>query len=87
MKHTFSLRYSSVDYTIKEKDTLLLGMHCPSFISETKKVMNTVPMREILLHHLPLFDYVSDHIGVEIREPSEMALLYAVLETKVRYFM
>ncbi|XP_076233802.1 venom acid phosphatase Acph-1 [Calliopsis andreniformis] len=70
------------DYVSSEKDTLLLGMHCPSFISEMQQILNTDQVREILLHHLPLFDYVSHYTGLKIQEPSNVALLYAVLETK-----
>ncbi|XP_043260530.1 venom acid phosphatase Acph-1-like isoform X1 [Colletes gigas] len=71
-----------MDYISIEKDTLLLGMRCPNFVSEMNRVLNTIQMKETMLHHLPLFDYVSHNSGIEIRKPSEVALLYAALETK-----
>lgn len=68
-----------------QKDTLFLGTRCPNFVSEVHRVMNTAQMQKAMMHHLPLFDYVSRHTGMEIRQPSEVALLYAALETKVRH--
>lgn len=71
------------DYVTAEKDTLLLGQHCPSFKADMKKVLASDEMKPIMQHHSPLFHFVSNHSGMEIENPSEIALLYAVLETKV----
>ncbi|KAK1119749.1 hypothetical protein K0M31_013165 [Melipona bicolor] len=70
------------DYTLAREDTLLLGAHCPSFILEMEKVLNMVQVRERLTHYSSLFDYISRSTGIKVQRPSEVALLYAVLETK-----
>ncbi|XP_053989048.1 venom acid phosphatase Acph-1-like isoform X2 [Hylaeus volcanicus] len=70
------------EYVSIDKDTLLLGTRCPNFISEMKRVLSTPEMQRTMLHYLPLFNYVSKHSGMEIKEPFEAALLYATLETK-----
>ena len=70
------------DYVSAKEDTLLLGLHCPGFILEKRKVLSTDEVRETMLYHSSLFDYVSHYTEMEIRRPSEIALLYAVLETK-----
>ncbi|XP_015434584.1 PREDICTED: venom acid phosphatase Acph-1-like [Dufourea novaeangliae] len=70
------------DYLPMEYDTLLLGIHCPSFLSEMKTVLSSDQMEKVMLHHFPLLNYVSQHTGMKIQQPSEVALLYAVLETK-----
>lgn len=74
-----------VDYTLAREDTLLLGTQCPSFILEMEKVLNMVQVRERLTHYSSLFDHISRSAGIKVQRPSEVALLYAVLETKVRY--
>ena len=78
------LIYFIIDYIAAHEDTLLLGIQCPNFILEMEKVLNTSHARERISQHLPLFDYISNYTGMNIRRPSEVALLYSVLETKVR---
>ncbi|OAD56134.1 Venom acid phosphatase Acph-1 [Eufriesea mexicana] len=70
------------DYVYTKKDALLLGIQCPSFLLEMEKVLNMDEVQEKLSHYSTLFDHVSQNTGVKIQYPSEMALLYAVLETK-----
>ena len=70
------------DYVSMRKDTLLLGMHCPSFASETRKVLNTDQARATMKDYSTLFELLSRHTGMKIQHPSEVALLYAVLETQ-----
>ncbi|CAL7935090.1 unnamed protein product [Xylocopa violacea] len=70
------------DYVIAEKDTLLLGMQCPSFVLEMEKVLNTNEMQDRLSRHSLLFHRVSQYTGRKIQKPTEIALLYAILETK-----
>ncbi|XP_061930546.1 venom acid phosphatase Acph-1-like isoform X1 [Apis cerana] len=71
-----------IDYIPAHEDTLLLGIQCPNFILEMGKVLNTSHVRERISQHLPLFDYISNYTGMNIRRPSEVALLYTVFETK-----
>lgn len=71
-----------IDYIAAHEDILLLGIQCPNFILEMEKVLNTSHARERISQHLPLFDYISNYTGMNIRRPSEVALLYSVLETK-----
>ncbi|XP_033322530.2 venom acid phosphatase Acph-1 [Megalopta genalis] len=71
------------DYAIADEDTLLLGLDCPSFASEMESLMMSDDVKSELLHHKPLFDYVSNHTGMKMLYPSDIALLYAVFETKV----
>ncbi|XP_031828047.1 venom acid phosphatase Acph-1 [Nomia melanderi] len=70
------------DYVTAEEDTLLLGQRCPSFRADMKEVLTSDGMKPVMLHHSPLFNFVSNHSGIEIDNPSEITLLYAVLETK-----
>ncbi|XP_003706109.1 venom acid phosphatase Acph-1 [Megachile rotundata] len=70
------------DYVSMCKDTLLLGMYCPSFASETMKVLNMDQVRATIKDHSTLFEALSRYTGMEISQPSQVALLYAVLETQ-----
>ncbi|KOC59081.1 Venom acid phosphatase Acph-1 [Habropoda laboriosa] len=70
------------EYLPMQKDTLFLGIHCPSFALEMEKMLRMNTVREKLSHYAPLFDHISSHTGMKIQQPSEVALLYAVLETK-----
>lgn len=69
------------EYVFAEEDTLLLGFQCPGFISEKRKVLSTDGVRKTVQDHSSLFDYVSRYTGMDIKRPSEVALLYAALET------
>lgn len=42
-------------------------------------------VRNRISDYSSLFDHISQSIGIEVQRPSEVALLYAVLETQVRY--
>ncbi|XP_076646054.1 venom acid phosphatase Acph-1 isoform X1 [Halictus rubicundus] len=70
------------DYAVAEKDTLFLGSNCPSFASDMQTVLTSNEVKSRMLHHTPLLDHVSNYTGVEMQHPSDIALLYAVLETK-----
>ncbi|CAK9821617.1 Venom acid phosphatase Acph-1 [Anthophora retusa] len=70
------------EYFPMEIDSLLLGTHCPSFQLEMERVLRMETVRERLSHYAALFERVSSSIGMKIQRPSEVALLYAVLETK-----
>ncbi|XP_017888893.1 venom acid phosphatase Acph-1-like [Ceratina calcarata] len=70
------------DYELMQKDALLLGTQCPRFIIEMNKVLRMEQMRERWSGHLNMFDHISRSTGMKIRQPSDVALLYAVLETK-----
>lgn len=49
------------------------------------KVLNMAQVRDRVSDYSSLFDHISRSIGIKVQRPSEVALLYAVLETKVRY--
>lgn len=70
------------DYEIEQKDTLLLGTQCPGFIIEMNKVLGMERVREQWSDHLDMFHHISQSTGMKIRQPSDVALLYAALETK-----
>ncbi|XP_043579475.1 venom acid phosphatase Acph-1-like isoform X1 [Bombus pyrosoma] len=70
------------DYTVAQEDTLLMGIQCPNFVVEMEKVLNMAQVRDRVSNYSSLFDHISRSIGVKVQRPSEVALLYAVLETK-----
>ncbi|XP_025987663.2 venom acid phosphatase Acph-1 [Solenopsis invicta] len=69
------------DYLKVKEDTLMLGFLCPNFISQINQVLQTNETREILTWYQPLFDHLSKYTGRNISIPSDVALLYATLET------
>ncbi|XP_015179983.1 PREDICTED: venom acid phosphatase Acph-1-like, partial [Polistes dominula] len=71
------------EYTKVENDTLLLGTYCPRFKIEEFKAEEY--MDKIILHHKPLFDYLSNHTGMKMTKPSDVEFLYNVLKTKNAY--
>lgn len=64
-----------------EEDTLFLGTYCSRF--EIEELKAEKDMQKIILHHTPLFHYVSNHTGTNITKPSDIEYLYNVLKTKV----
>ncbi|KAK2588039.1 hypothetical protein KPH14_004109 [Odynerus spinipes] len=71
------------EYITTQKDVLLLGTLCPRFkIEETNEERD---MERIILHHAPLFDYISNHTGAKVTKPSDIECLYNILETRVAY--
>nr|XP_050869221.1 venom acid phosphatase Acph-1-like [Vespula vulgaris] len=71
------------EYTRMEKDTLFLGTYCPRFKIEELKAEKD--MQKIILHHTPLFHYVSNHTGIKMTKPSDIEYLYNILYTKAAY--
>lgn len=71
------------EYLRMQKDMLLLGMLCPRFnLEETN---GEIDMEKAILHHGPLFDYISNHTGTKVTKPSDIEYLYNILETRVAY--
>lgn len=70
------------DYLKLREDTLLMGTHCPSFQIELKNVLKVTGMSELPKQYSPLFAYLSNNTGIKIEQISDVALLYATLETK-----
>ncbi|XP_014472118.1 PREDICTED: venom acid phosphatase Acph-1-like [Dinoponera quadriceps] len=69
------------NYMELKEDVLMLGSLCPNFISRMNEVLETAEMRETLSQYQPLFDYLSYYTERNISTPSDVALLYASLET------
>ncbi|XP_078033761.1 venom acid phosphatase Acph-1 [Augochlora pura] len=61
---------------------MFLGFRCPSFLYEVFKAYFSYDMTSKMLHHWPLFEYVSNHTGMEMHSPSQVALLYSIFETQ-----
>ncbi|XP_019699623.1 venom acid phosphatase Acph-1 isoform X2 [Harpegnathos saltator] len=70
-----------IDYVKLKKDVLMLGSLCPNFISQMNQALETAEMREMISHYQNLFDYLSYYTKRNISTPSDVALLYASLET------
>ncbi|TGZ53473.1 Uncharacterized protein DBV15_05864, partial [Temnothorax longispinosus] len=69
------------DYLELEEDTLMLGSLCPNFISQMNQILQTTETQRMLAQYQPLFDYLTKHTERNISTPSDVALLYATLET------
>ncbi|XP_012542776.1 venom acid phosphatase Acph-1 isoform X2 [Monomorium pharaonis] len=69
------------EYLRMKEDTLMLGSLCPNFISQMNQILQTTEMRKLLAQYQPLFDYLSKYTERNISTPSDVALLYATLET------
>ncbi|XP_011644162.1 venom acid phosphatase Acph-1-like [Pogonomyrmex barbatus] len=69
------------DYVKLEEDTLLVGSLCPNFVSQMNQVLQTTETQKILMQYQSLFDYLSKVTERNISTPSDVALLYATLET------
>lgn len=72
-----------IDYVELKEDILMLGSMCPNFISRMNEVLETAETREMISQYLPLFDYLSYYTEKNISTPSDVALVYASLETMV----
>lgn len=70
------------DYEKIREDTLLMGMHCPSFQVELKNVLRMTDMYGVTKQYSSLLKYLSKNTGIKVERLSEVALLYAALETK-----
>jgi len=64
---------------------MMLGFLCPNFISQVNQVLQTIKTQRILAQYQSLFDYLSKHTERNISTPSDVALLYATLETSVSF--
>ncbi|XP_019885210.2 venom acid phosphatase Acph-1 [Camponotus floridanus] len=62
-------------------DTLLLGFLCPNFTLEMDQVLQRAETQKITEQYQLLFNYLSRHTGRNISTPTDVVLLYAVLET------
>ncbi|EZA53019.1 Venom acid phosphatase Acph-1 [Ooceraea biroi] len=71
------------DYLELKEDTLMLGTLCPNFLSQMDQMLQTIEVQKIIAQHQSLFDYLSQYTKRNISTPSEVALLYATLETMV----
>ncbi|XP_020279223.1 venom acid phosphatase Acph-1-like [Pseudomyrmex gracilis] len=69
------------DYLELKEDTLLLGSLCPKFISQMNEVLQTDEMRKTMAPYQSLFDHLSRYTKRNISTPSDVAALYATLET------
>lgn len=67
-----------------KEDTLLLGLLCPNFASEMDQVLRRAEIQKMTAQYQLLFDYLSQHTSRNISTPTDVALLYAALETMVR---
>lgn len=74
---------SVTDYVKLKEDMLMLGSLCPNFISQMNQVLKTAEAQETISQYQPLFDYLSYYTERKISTPSDVALLYASLETMV----
>lgn len=61
----------------------MLGTLCPNFISQLNKIPQTDEAKNTMSEYQSLFDYLSYHTKRKIVTPSDVALLYASLETMV----
>lgn len=71
------------DYLEMKEDTLMMGTLCPNFLSQMDQMLQTLEMQKIIAQHQLLFDHLSQYIKKNISTPSDVALLYATLETMV----
>ncbi|XP_012231964.1 venom acid phosphatase Acph-1-like isoform X2 [Linepithema humile] len=69
------------DYLELEDDTLLLGSLCPNFVSQMDEILRRNETRKMMAQYQPLFDHLSEYTKREINTPSDVAVLYAILET------
>jgi len=66
-----------------KEDTLMLGSLCPNFTSQMNQILQTTKTQRMLAQYQSLFDYLSKYTERNISTPSDVALLYATLETLV----
>ncbi|XP_072756171.1 venom acid phosphatase Acph-1 isoform X2 [Anoplolepis gracilipes] len=69
------------EYQNLEEDTLLLGFLCPNFISQVDQVLRSTEMQNKTAKYQVLFNYLSRYTSRNISTPTDVALLYAALET------
>lgn len=77
------LNWQPIPIDMKElkEDTLLLGLLCPNFASEMDQVLRRAEIQKMTAQYQLLFDYLSQHTSRNISTPTDVALLYAALET------
>ncbi|XP_011864396.1 PREDICTED: venom acid phosphatase Acph-1-like isoform X2 [Vollenhovia emeryi] len=69
------------EYAKLKEDTLMLGSLCPNFISQMNQILETTKTKQMLAQYESLFDHLSEYTKRDISTPSDVALLYATLET------
>lgn len=69
------------DYLELEDDTLLLGSLCPNFVFQKDQVLRRNETQKMMAQYQPLFEHLSKYTKRKISTPSDVALLYAILET------
>ncbi|XP_018403552.1 PREDICTED: venom acid phosphatase Acph-1-like [Cyphomyrmex costatus] len=69
------------EYLELKEDTLMLGFLCPNFISQMNQILQTIQTQKMLAQHQSLFHHLSKYTERNISTPSDVALLYATLET------
>lgn len=69
------------EYEELKEDTLLLGSLCPNFVLQTDQVLQKTETQKITTQYQPLFEHLSQYTKRNISTPTDVALLYAALET------
>ncbi|CAL1677646.1 unnamed protein product [Lasius platythorax] len=69
------------EYQELKEDTLLLGTLCPNFVSQMDQVLRRTETQKMTVRYQPLFDHLSRYTRRNISTPTDVALLYAALET------
>lgn len=69
------------EYQELKEDTLLLGSLCPNFVLQMDQVLRKTEIQKMTVQYQPLFEYLSQYTKRNISTPTDVALLYAALET------
>ncbi|KAK0094919.1 hypothetical protein PV326_009638 [Microctonus aethiopoides] len=69
------------DYVPAERDTLLLGILCPSFKHEQELILKNMLSTITKLGYSKIFDSLSDQSRFIIEKPSDVEVLYSLFET------
>ncbi|XP_029165957.1 venom acid phosphatase Acph-1-like [Nylanderia fulva] len=69
------------EYQELKEDTLLMGSVCPNFVLQMDQVLQKTETQKMTVQYQPLFEHLSRYTRRNIRTPTDVALLYAALET------
>jgi two-component SAPR family response regulator len=53
--------------------------HCPRYDKEFKKAMNSPEIRQINKEHEELYNYLSEHTGKNVADPTELQFIFNTL--------